>query len=210
MYVILSAGFSLGNSWWMILLMLVILIIFTVTSITSRKRKKEEKSQRQKEVKDVIKKYMRDELSLQHKRLEFDQVISRSSKDYRYRDVFDVIVKLYDSKKNDFYDTKVFEVEGFTKQLSKKEFQTIWKVNTELNLEETLKRIDLEKKKKSKKIQRKNPEVKKMIQEEKQAIKDSIEEEKKKAKEAKQKQKKYEKPKTLPSEKFTGFKEKNK
>ncbi|KNE88230.1 hypothetical protein PSTG_18374, partial [Puccinia striiformis f. sp. tritici PST-78] len=54
---------------------------------------------------------MRDELKLQHKTVEFEQVVSRSSKEYRYRDVFDVIVKLYDSKKNDLFATKAFEVE---------------------------------------------------------------------------------------------------
>jgi len=109
----------------MLLLMAVVLIIFIVSSIGSRKRKREEKQKRQKEVKDIIKSYMRDELDLRHKTIEFDQVIARSNKEYRYRDVFDVVVKLYDSKKNDLYATKAFEVEGFAKQISKKQFETI-------------------------------------------------------------------------------------
>lgn len=195
-----------GSSWWMLLLMAVVLVIFIVSSIGSRKRKKQEKQKRQKEVKEVIKNYMRDELSLRHKTVEFDQVVARSSKDYRYRDVFDVVVKLYDSKKNDLYDTKAFEVEGFAKQISKKEFETIWKVNTELNLEETLNRLTLEKRK-NKKIKKKTPEDKKLIAEEKAALKASIQEEKQLAKERKTKAKNLDKPKVPLSEKFSGLKD---
>lgn len=203
------AGFNLGSSWWMIALMGVVLVIFIVSSLGSRKRKRAEKESRQREVKEVIKKYMRDEMKLQHKTIEFDQVISRSSKDYRYRDVFDVIIKLYDSKKNDLYATKVFEVEGFTKQISKKDFETIWKVNGELNLKETLAKLELEKKRKTK-LKRKSPELKQMLAEEKAALKASIEEEKNKTKETKSKIKNYEKPKVHHSEKFAGFKEDSK
>lgn len=191
----------------MLLLMAVVLIIFIVSSVGSRKRKKEEKQKRQKEVKEVLKNYMRDELNLRHKTVEFDQVIARSSKDYRYRDVFDVVVKLYDSKKNDLYAKKAFEVEGFAKQISKKEFQTIWKVNCELDLDETLSRITAEKSRKFKKIQKKSPEAKKLIAEEKQALKDSIQAEKQLAKERKSKVKNFEKPKIPVSEKFSGIKD---
>lgn len=197
---------NFGSSWWMLLLMAVVLVIFVVSSIGSRKRKKQEKQKRQKEVKEVIKNYMRDELNLRHKTVEFDQVVARSSKDYRYRDVFDVVVKLYDSKKNDLYDTKAFEVEGFAKQISKKEFETIWKVNTELNLEETLNRLNLEKRK-NKKIKKKTAEDKKLIAEEKAALKASIQEEKQLANERKTKAKNLEKPKVPVSEKFSGLKD---
>ncbi|MGL5268280.1 MAG: hypothetical protein ACRC8P_00700 [Spiroplasma sp.] len=195
------------SSWWMLLLMAVVLVIFIVSSVGSRKRKREEKQKRQKEVKGALKNYMRDELNLRHKTVEFDQVVARNSKDYRYRDVFDVIVKLYDSKKNDLYATKAFEIEGFAKQISKKEFETIWKVNGELDLDETLKRINLEKNRKAKKIKRKSPEVKKLIAEEKAALKASIQEEKNLAKERKNKVKNYEKPKVPLSEKFIGLKD---
>ncbi|MBE4704378.1 hypothetical protein [Spiroplasma platyhelix] len=197
---------DLKSSWWMLLLMAVVLIIFIVSSVGSKKRKRQEKQKRQKEVKEVIKNYMRDELNLRHKTVEFDQVIARSSKDYRYRDVFDVVVKLYDSKKNDLYATKAFEVEGFAKQISKKEFETIWKVNSELDFDETLKRITLEKRK-SKKIKKKTVDDKKLIAEEKAALKASIQEEKQLAKERKSKVKNYEKPKVPVGEKFTGLKD---
>lgn len=197
---------NLKSSWWMLLLMVVVLVIFIISSVGSKKRKREEKQKRQKEVKDALKTYMRDELNLRHKTVEFEQVVARSSKDYRYRDVFDVIIKLYDSKKNDLYATKAFEIEGFAKQISKKEFETIWKVNGELDLDEVLKRINLEKRRKSK-IKKNNPEVKKMIAEEKAALKASIQEEKDLAKEKKQKLKSLEKPKVPISEKFTGLRD---
>lgn len=198
---------GLKSSWWMLLLMGVVLVIFIISSVGSRKRKREEKQKRQKEVKDVIKVYMRDELDLRHKTIEFDQVIARSSKEYRYRDVFDVVVKLYDSKKNDLFATKAFEVEGFAKQISKKEFETIWKVNGELDLDETLKRINLAKNRKSVKIKKRDPEVKKMLAKEKADLKASLEEEKKLAKAKKKQVKNYEKPKIPVSEKFSGFKD---
>lgn len=190
----------------MLLLMVVILAIFIVSSIGSRKRKREEKQKRQKEVKEALKYFMRDNLNLRHKTVEFDQVVSRSSKDYRYRDVFDVIIKLYDSKRNDLYATKAFEIEGFTKQISKKHFETIWKVNGELDLNETLKRINLQKKRRTGKI-KKSPEIKKLIAQEKQELKISIQEEKKLAKEKKLKLKNFEKPRVPISEKFTGLKD---
>lgn len=200
---------NLKSSWWMLILMAVVLVIFIISSVGSRKRKREEKQKRQKEVKEALKSYMRDELNLRHKTVEFDQVLARSSKDYRYRDVFDVIIKLYDSKKNDLFATKAFEIEGFAKQISKKEFETIWKVNCELNLDETLKRIELDKKNKNKikKMQKKTPEEKKAIVDEKAALKASIQEEKKLAKERKTRAKNFEKPRIPLSEKFAGLKD---
>ncbi|WP_342253494.1 hypothetical protein [Spiroplasma endosymbiont of Zeiraphera isertana] len=200
---------NLSSQWWMLALIGVVLIIFIFTTISAKKKKKEEKKQRQKEVKKIIKSFMRDELKLQHKTVEFEQVVSRSSKEYRYRDVFDVIVKLYDSKKNDLFATKAFEVEGFTKQLSKKEFETIWKVNCELDLEETLKKIEMSKKRSGKiKIKRKTAEEKAAIKKENEAVKLAIEEERLQNKENKKRAKNLEKPKIAIHDKFSGWKDK--
>ncbi|TLF25501.1 MAG: hypothetical protein FCO83_02655 [Spiroplasma sp. WSS] len=200
---------NLSSQWWMLALIGVVLIIFIFTTISAKKKKKEEKKQRQKEVKNIIKSFMRDELKLQHKTVEFEQVVSRSSKEYRYRDVFDVIVKLYDSKKNDLFATKAFEVEGFTKQLSKKEFETIWKVNCELDLEETLKKIEMSKKRSGKiKIKRKTAEEKAAIKKENEAVKLAIEEERLQNKENKKRAKNLEKPKIAIHDKFSGWKDK--
>lgn len=200
---------NLSSQWWMLALIGVVLIIFIFTTISAKKKKKEEKKQRQKEVKNIIKSFMRDELKLQHKTVEFEQVVSRISKEYRYRDVFDVIVKLYDSKKNDLFATKAFEVEGFTKQLSKKEFETIWKVNCELDLEETLKKIEMSKKRSGKiKTKRKTAEEKAAIKQENEAIKLAIEEERLQNKENKKRAKNLEKPKIAIHDKFSGWKDK--
>lgn len=200
---------NLSSQWWMLALIGVVLIIFIFTTISAKKKKKEEKKQRQKEVKNIIKSFMRDELKLQHKTVEFEQVVSRSSKEYRYRDVFDVIVKLYDSKKNDLFATKAFEVEGFTKQLSKKEFETIWKVNCELDLEETLKKIEMSKKRSGKiKRKRKTAEEKAAIKKENEAFKLAIEEERLQNKENKKRAKNLEKPKIAIHDKFSGWKDK--
>ncbi len=200
---------NLTSQWWMLALIGVVLIIFIFTTISAKKKKKEEKKQRQKEVKNVIKIFMRDELKLQHKTVEFEQVVSRNSKEYRYRDVFDVIVKLYDSKKNNLFATKAFEVEGFTKQLSKKQFETIWKVNCELDLEETLKRIELSKKRSAKiKIKRKTAEEKAVLKKENEAVKLAIEAERLQNKENKKRAKNLEKPKVAIHDKFSGWKDK--
>ncbi|WP_339046585.1 hypothetical protein [Spiroplasma endosymbiont of Colias croceus] len=200
---------NLSSQWWMLALIGVVLIIFIFTTISAKKKKKEEKKQRKKEVKNIIKSFMRDELKLQHKTVEFEQVVSRSSKEYRYRDVFDVIVKLYDSKKNDLFATKAFEVEGFTKQLSKKEFETIWKVNCELDLEETLKKIEMSKKRSGKiKIKRKTAEEKAAIKKENEAVKLAIEEERLQNKENKKRAKNLEKLKIAIHDKFSGWKDK--
>ncbi|WP_342258091.1 hypothetical protein [Spiroplasma endosymbiont of Nomada ruficornis] len=200
---------NLSSQWWMLALIGVVLIIFIFTTISAKKKKKEEKKQRQKEVKNIIKSFMRDELKLQHKTVEFEQVVSRSSKEYRYRDVFDVIVKLYDSKKNDLFATKAFEVEGFTKQLSKKELETIWKVNCELDLEETLKKIEMSKKRSGKiKIKRKTAEEKAAIKKENEGVKLAIEEERLQNKENKKRAKNLEKPKIAIHDKFSGWKDK--
>ncbi|WP_342260944.1 hypothetical protein [Spiroplasma endosymbiont of Notiophilus biguttatus] len=200
---------NLSSQWWMLALIGIVLIIFIFTTISAKKKKKEEKKQRQKEVKNIIKSFMRDELKLQHKTVEFEQVVSRSSKEYRYRDVFDVIVKLYDSKKNDLFATKAFEVEGFTKQLAKKEFETIWKVNCELDLEETLKKIEMSKKRSGKiKIKRKTAEEKAAIKKENEAVKLAIEEKRLQNKENKKRAKNLEKPKIAIHDKFSGWKDK--
>ncbi|WP_342276653.1 hypothetical protein [Spiroplasma endosymbiont of Nebria brevicollis] len=200
---------KLASSWWMLALIGVVVIIFILTTISSKKKKKEEKSRRQKEVKQVIKNFMREELQLQHKTIEFEQVVSRSSKEFRYRDVFDVIVKLYDSKKNDLYATKAFEVEGFTKQLSKKEFETIWKVNRELVLDETIKSIQLSKKRSKKvKMSRKTAEEKVAIKKESGAVKIALAQERIQEKAEKKRAKNFEKPKNAMQDKFSGWKEK--
>ncbi|WP_338982373.1 hypothetical protein [Spiroplasma endosymbiont of Eupeodes luniger] len=135
------------TTWVMLGLIIIIVVVMIVSSIRKRKQDKIEKEKRQKEVRDKIKHYLKINDNIAHKRIEYDKVIARAGKDYKYRDVFDVVIKLYDSKSNALYATKAFEVEGLTKQLSKKEYETTWKVNHELELEATLIRLQKEQKK---------------------------------------------------------------
>ncbi|WP_339024821.1 hypothetical protein [Spiroplasma endosymbiont of Agriotes lineatus] len=135
------------TTWVMLGLIIIIVVVMIVSSIRKQKQDKIEKEKRQKEVRDKIKQYLRINDNIMHKRIEYDKVIARAGKDYKYRDVFDVVIKLYDSKSNQLYATKAFEVEGLTKQLSKKKYETTWKVNHELELEETLIRLQKEQKK---------------------------------------------------------------
>ncbi|WP_338968148.1 hypothetical protein [Spiroplasma endosymbiont of Lonchoptera lutea] len=135
------------TTWVMLGLIIIIVVVMIVSSIRKRKQDKIEKEKRQKEVRDKIKQYLKINDNIAHKRIEYDKVIARAGKDYKYRDVFDVVIKLYDSKSNALYATKAFEVEGLTKQLSKKEYETTWKVNHELELEATLIRLQKEQKK---------------------------------------------------------------
>jgi hypothetical protein len=112
------------TTWVMLGLIIIIVVVMIVSSIRKRKQDKIEKEKRQKEVRDKIKQYLKINDNIAHKRIEYDKVIARAGKDYKYRDVFDVVIKLYDSKSNALYATKAFEVEGLTKQLSKKEYET--------------------------------------------------------------------------------------
>lgn len=127
-----------STTWVMLGLIIVIVVVMIVSSIKKRRQDKIEKEKRQREVRDQIKVFLKENYNISHKRIEYDKVVSRTGKDYKYRDVFDVIVKLYDSKSNELYSTKAFEVEGFSKQINKKEYLTTWKVNKELDLEKTL------------------------------------------------------------------------
>lgn len=155
--------FEGGMTTWIMLAVIIIIIVMTIVSaITKRKKDKIEREKRQKEVRTQIKQYLKDTEKVAHKRVDYDKVVARSGKEYKYRDVFDVVVNLYDARKNELYATKAFEVEGFTKQLSKKQYETIWKVNQELDLQETIKRIEASQKK-SKLTKAEKTELKKKL-----------------------------------------------
>lgn len=142
MILLISNLFQNNNTTWiMLVLILVIIVIMIFSSIRKRKQDKIEKEKRQKEVRDRIKQYLKDNGQITHKIIEYDKVVSRAGKDYKYRDVFDVIIKLYDSKSHQLYATKAFEVEGLSKQIGKKKYEISWQVNKELDLDETLLRL---------------------------------------------------------------------
>lgn len=134
--------FQSGNTTWIMLaLILIIIVIMIFSSIRKRKQDKIEKEKRQKEVRNKIKQYLKENGQITHKTVQFEKVVARVGREYKYRDVFDVIIKLYDSKSKRVYSTKAFEVEGISKQISKKKYETTWEINKELDLETTLQRL---------------------------------------------------------------------
>lgn len=126
----------------------VIIIVFViVSSITSKKAQKKEQANRKRVVKDEIKFYLAKTQSLKNIKLEYEKVYARKGPEYKYRDVFDVVVQMYEPKTNKLMYTRAYEVEGITTKASKKSYTTSWQVNTELDLEDTKRRIAIAEKK---------------------------------------------------------------
>ena len=141
----------LGGSMTMNVILVVIIfavIIFAVvSSIMGRKAQRIEREKRKKQVKDKIKQYIKDTDNRKNLRLEYEKVIARKGKEFKYQDIFDVIVDIYEAKTNTFLEQKAFEIEGISKKISKKQYETTWIVNQEINLEETKHRIEISEKK---------------------------------------------------------------
>jgi ABC-type multidrug transport system fused ATPase/permease subunit len=131
-----------------LVVIVVAVIIFTiVSSIMGRKAQRIEREKRKKQVKNKIKQYIKDTDNRKNLRLEYEKVIARKGKEFKYRDIFDVIVDIYEAKTNYFLEQKAFEIEGISKKISKKQYETTWIVNQEIDLEETKCRIEISKKK---------------------------------------------------------------
>jgi len=162
------------TTWIMIAIVIVMVIFIIITTITSKKANKKEKEKRKGEVREAIKKYMAEEQRQKNVRVEFERVYARQGAEYKYRDVFDVIVVLIEPKTNNKLEERAFEVEGISQKIDKKNYTTSWKVNKQLDLEETKRKIAIAEK-----------EIK-LTKEEKKALKA---EEKLLAKKAKEKEK---------------------
>lgn len=142
-----GGGFS-GTTGIILVLIVATVIIFSVVStILGKKGQKKEREKRKRQVKDEIKQYIRLNDNRRNLRLEYDKVVSRRGKEYKYRDIFDVIVNIYDAKSNTFLEEKAYEIEGISQKVSKKVYETKWKVNQELDVEEAKKRIEIIEKK---------------------------------------------------------------
>ena len=140
-----------GNSMTMNIILIVIVvavIIFAVvSSVMGKKAQKLEREKRKKQVKDKIKQYIKETDNRKNLRLEYEKVIVRKGKEYKYRDIFDVIVDIYEARTNNFLEQKAFEIEGISKKISKKQYETTWTVNQEIDLEEAKRRINIIEKK---------------------------------------------------------------
>ncbi|ASP28498.1 hypothetical protein SCORR_v1c07260 [Spiroplasma corruscae] len=125
----------------------IVLIFIIVSSITSKKAQKVEQKKRKKIVREEIKNYLSKSQNLKNVKLEYEKVYARKGAEYKYRDVFDVVVNIFEAKTNNLMSTRSFEVEGITTKEGKKNYTTTWQVNKELDLEDTRKRIAIAEKK---------------------------------------------------------------
>lgn len=111
------------------------------SSIRAKKASKKEKKRRYQEVRTQIKNYIAEIEKKKNLRIEFEKVYARKGAEYKYRDVFDVIVELIEPKTNKIIDVRAYEIEGLTSKIDKKNFKTEWVVNQNLDLVETKHRI---------------------------------------------------------------------
>lgn len=131
----------------LIIIITTVIIFAIVSSIMGRKTQRIEREKRKKQVKDKIKQYIKNIDNRKNLRLEYEKVIARKGKEFKYRDIFDVIVDIYEAKTNIFLEQKAFEIEGISKNINRKQYETLWTVNKEINLEETKRRIAISEKK---------------------------------------------------------------
>lgn len=132
-----------GSAGLIILLVMLIVVVgfVIITTITGKKASKKEKEQRYKAVRNEIKLFLAKTDNKRNIRVEFEKVYSRKGPEYKYRDVFDVIVELIEPKTQKSIERRAYEVEGITTKIDKKNYATKWVVNTILNLSETEQRI---------------------------------------------------------------------
>ncbi|PPE06240.1 hypothetical protein [Mesoplasma corruscae] len=125
-----------------LLIMIIVVIAFVViTTITGRKAAKKEKAQRYKAVRDEIKTFIAKTENKKNIRVEFTKVFARKGPEYKYRDVFDVIIELIEPKTQKLIEKRAYEVEGITQKVDKKNYTTSWIVNNKLDLQATEQRV---------------------------------------------------------------------
>jgi len=131
-----------GATMWILLVVIIAIIGFViVSSIVSRKAGKKEKEQRKIEVREAIKEYILTEEKRKNIRVDFQRVYARKGAEYKYRNVFDVVVLIIEPKTNKVIEERVFEIEGIDTKVDKKKFTTKWQVNGTLDLEATKRKI---------------------------------------------------------------------
>lgn len=139
-----------GNPTMAIILVVVLVIVvgFVIfSSITGKKARKKEASQRKKVVRDEIKTYLFKVENTKNVSVEFEKVAARKGPEYKYRDVFDVIVNISAPKTAQIIDTRSYEIEGKTTKIDKKNYKTDWVVVGVTDLEETRRRVSISEKK---------------------------------------------------------------
>jgi ABC-type Na+ efflux pump permease subunit len=147
------------------LIVVVVLVFIIVSSITGKKARKKEQEKRKRVVKDEIKAYLAKVKNQKNISVDYEKVFARKGPEYRYRDIFDVVVRILSPKDGSVLETKSFEIEGITTKVGKKEYKTDWIVNKETDLDETQKNIAIAEKKiklskaEQKEIKQRNREI---------------------------------------------------
>ena len=139
-----STGFlnNLGSSpfFWIILIVIIAFIIYS--GIKKNKKEKKQRKKRETEVKKIIKQHLKKKENLKNVAIKFLDVLPRSGKEYKTRDVYDVFIEIKDIKNNTVISKKAYEIEGVAKALSKakiekekldEEFIVNWSINKEFN-----------------------------------------------------------------------------
>ncbi|WFQ91048.1 membrane protein [Mycoplasma feriruminatoris] len=171
-------------------ILMIVLLVFVIgfvvwSTITGKKANKKEKEKRYNQVREKIKEYILVNENKKNLRIEFEKVYARKSAEYKYRDVFDVIVQLIEPKTQKIIETRAYEVEGLTTKVNKSQYNTEWMVNSQIDLEETKRRIAIG----EKTIKLTKAEKQKLKEVEKMQAKKLALEEKEQLKKAKEKQK---------------------
>jgi hypothetical protein len=106
------------------LIVVVVLVFIIVSSITGKKARKKEQEKRKRVVKGEIKAYLAKVKNQKNISVDYEKVFARKGPEYRYRDIFDVVVRILSPKDGSVLETKSFEIEGITTKVSKKEYKT--------------------------------------------------------------------------------------
>lgn len=132
---------KLGTSWWFWLILVVVIGFVIYSGLKKNREEKNQRKQREKEVKQLIKKTLAQNPQFKNVTISYEDVVSRSGKQYTKRDVFDVFIKITNAKKSQQKPIfKCFEVEGFADYADPKDKKSPvvvdWRINTEFNYEE--------------------------------------------------------------------------
>jgi len=141
-----SSSGGLGSVTIDIVLVVIVVgvVIFSiVSSILNKKNRQKEKDKRKKEVKEKIKEFIKEKENVKNIGVEFEKVIACKGKKYKNRDVFEVIIKIFDPKTNKLIEERAYEIEGISIEVAKKKYRHEWVINSRLDLEHTKRRFKI-------------------------------------------------------------------
>ncbi|WP_338984155.1 hypothetical protein [Spiroplasma endosymbiont of Othius punctulatus] len=157
-------------------IIVAVIAFIIITSFTSKKSQKIEQEKRKKVVRNEIKVWLDNEFGVRNVQVIYETVYARKGAEYKYRDVFDVIITIMEPKTNKFVERMAVEVEGITTRTDKKKYDTKWIINTRISLDDTEKRIAIaEKKVKLSKVEKKTLKKQEKIDYKKQREIDKVE-----------------------------------